>query len=87
MMAADRVIRCTTAGPVLGVAAIVAAASYEHPEHTLRARSRPRLPSELDMGEQYGGRRDAIRWSKEQLADQVGLVVLHGRGTFVPHQD
>ena len=36
------------------------------------------------MGEQYGGRRDAIRWSKEQLADQVGLVMLHGRGTFVP---
>jgi hypothetical protein len=30
MMAADRVIRWTTAGAVLGVAAVAAVASYEH---------------------------------------------------------
>ncbi len=46
-----------------------------------------RLPSELDMAGQYGVSRDVIRRAKEQLADEGWLIVLHGRGTFVAHQD
>jgi DNA-binding GntR family transcriptional regulator len=44
-----------------------------------------RLPSELDMAEQYGVSRDVIRRAKEELAGQGWLIVLHGRGTFVAH--
>jgi DNA-binding GntR family transcriptional regulator len=44
-----------------------------------------RLPSELDMAEQYGVSRDVIRRAKEELAGQGWLIVLHGRGTFVSH--
>jgi len=44
-----------------------------------------RLPSELDMAEQYGVSRDVIRRAKEQLAGEGWLIVLHGRGTFVAH--
>jgi DNA-binding GntR family transcriptional regulator len=46
-----------------------------------------RLPSELDMAEQYGVSRDVIRRAKEQLADEGWLIVLHGRGTFVARPD
>ena len=42
-----------------------------------------RLPSELEMAEQYGVSRDVIRRAKEELAGQGWLIVLHGRGTFV----
>jgi DNA-binding GntR family transcriptional regulator len=44
-----------------------------------------RLPSELDMAEQYGVSRDVIRRAKEELAGEGWLIVLHGRGTFVSH--
>jgi DNA-binding GntR family transcriptional regulator len=44
-----------------------------------------RLPSELDMAEQYGVSRDVIRRAKEELAAQGWLIVLQGRGTFVAH--
>jgi GntR family transcriptional regulator len=44
-----------------------------------------RLPSELDMAEQYGVSRDVIRRAKEELAAEGWLIVLHGRGTFVAH--
>jgi DNA-binding GntR family transcriptional regulator len=44
-----------------------------------------RLPSELDLAEQYGVSRDVIRRAKEELAGQGWLIVLHGRGTFVSH--
>jgi DNA-binding GntR family transcriptional regulator len=44
-----------------------------------------RLPSELEMAEQYGVSRDVIRRAKEDLAEQGWLIVLHGRGTFVAH--
>ena len=44
-----------------------------------------RLPSELDLPEQYGVSRDVIRRAKEELAGQGWLIVLHGRGTFVSH--
>lgn len=44
-----------------------------------------RLPSELDMADQYGVSRDVIRRAKEQLADEGWLIVLQGRGTFVAH--
>lgn len=44
-----------------------------------------RLPSELDMAEQYGVSRDVVRRAKEQLSDEGWLIVLHGRGTFVAH--
>jgi DNA-binding GntR family transcriptional regulator len=44
-----------------------------------------RLPSELDMAEQYGVSRDVIRRAKDELAGQGWLIVLHGRGTFVSH--
>jgi uncharacterized protein DUF2637 len=37
MMAADRVIRWTTAGAVIGVAAVAATASYEHAYTLVRA--------------------------------------------------
>jgi DNA-binding GntR family transcriptional regulator len=42
-----------------------------------------RLPSEIDMAEQYGVSRDVIRRAKEELVGQGWLIVLHGRGTFV----
>jgi DNA-binding GntR family transcriptional regulator len=42
-----------------------------------------RLPSELDMADQYGVSRDVIRRAKEDLAEEGWLIVLHGRGTFV----
>jgi DNA-binding GntR family transcriptional regulator len=44
-----------------------------------------RLPSELDMAEQYGVSRDVIRRAKEGLVTGGWLIVLHGRGTFVAH--
>jgi len=44
-----------------------------------------RLPSEMEMAEQYGVSRDVIRRAKEELAGQGWLIVLHGRGTFVAH--
>ena len=44
-----------------------------------------RLPSELDMAEQYGVSRDVIRRAKEELAGEGWLIVLQGRGTFVAH--
>ncbi len=44
-----------------------------------------RLPSELDMAEQYGVSRDVIRRAKEELAGEGWLILLHGRGTFVAH--
>lgn len=44
-----------------------------------------RLPSEMEMAEQYGVSRDVIRRAKEVLADEGWLIVLHGRGTFVAH--
>jgi DNA-binding GntR family transcriptional regulator len=44
-----------------------------------------RLPSELDMADQYGVSRDVIRRAKEELANEGWLIVLHGRGTFVAH--
>ncbi len=42
-----------------------------------------RLPSELEMADQYGVSRDVIRRAKEALADEGWLIVLQGRGTFV----
>jgi DNA-binding GntR family transcriptional regulator len=44
-----------------------------------------RLPSEMEMAEQYGVSRDVIRRAKEELAGQGWLIVLHGRGTFAAH--
>ena len=44
-----------------------------------------RLPSELDMADQYGVSRDVIRRAKEELAARGWLIVLQGRGTFVAH--
>lgn len=44
-----------------------------------------RLPSELEMAEQYGVSRDVIRRAKEELVGEGWLIVLHGRGTFVAH--
>ena len=38
MIAADRVIRWTSAAAVIGVAAVAAVASYEHAYHLVRAR-------------------------------------------------
>ena len=46
-----------------------------------------RLPSELEMAQQYGVSRDVIRRAKEVLAEEGWLVVLHGRGTFVVRPD
>ena len=42
-----------------------------------------RLPSEMEMAEQYGVSRDVIRRAKEELAGEGWLIILHGRGTFV----
>ena len=44
-----------------------------------------RMPSAMEMAEQYGVSRDVIRRAKEELAGQGWLIVLHGRGTFVAH--
>jgi hypothetical protein len=40
MMAADRIIRWSTAGAVVGVAAVAAVASYEHAYDLVRAQVR-----------------------------------------------
>ena len=46
-----------------------------------------RLPSELEMAEQYGVSRDVIRRAKEELSREGWLIVLQGRGTFVTHPE
>ena len=42
-----------------------------------------RLPSELELSEQYGVARVTIRRALEELRDQQKVVTVHGRGTFV----
>jgi GntR family transcriptional regulator len=46
-------------------------------------RLRGRLPSEVEMAEQYGVARITIRRALRCLADEGAVAVLHGRGTFV----
>ena len=42
-----------------------------------------RLPSELELSEQYGVARVTIRRALEELRDREKVVTVHGRGTFV----
>lgn len=42
-----------------------------------------RLPSELELADQYGVSRDTIRRAIQQLVNEGRVVVLHGRGTWV----
>jgi len=46
-----------------------------------------RLPSEMEMAEQYGVSRDVIRRAKEELVGEGWLIVLQGRGTYVTRPD
>ena len=50
MMAADRIIRWSTAGAVVGVAAVAAVASYEHAYDLVRAHGEVGWPARLVDG-------------------------------------
>ena len=56
MMAADRIIRWSTAGAVVGVAAVAAVASYEHAYDLVRAHGEVGLDG--PAGAADGGRAD-----------------------------
>lgn len=42
-----------------------------------------RLPTEVDLAENYGVARNTIRRAIKELADEKIIVVMHGRGTFI----
>jgi GntR family transcriptional regulator len=42
-----------------------------------------KLPTELEMADQYGVARITVRRAVKELAERGLLVVIHGRGTFV----
>jgi DNA-binding GntR family transcriptional regulator len=42
-----------------------------------------RLPSEVELSEQYGVARVTVRRALEDLREQGKIVTVHGRGTFV----
>jgi DNA-binding GntR family transcriptional regulator len=42
-----------------------------------------RLPSELELSEQYGVARVTVRTAIQQLRERGKVVTVHGRGTFV----
>jgi DNA-binding GntR family transcriptional regulator len=42
-----------------------------------------RLPSELELAEQYGVARVSVRRAIEQLRERGKVVTVHGRGTYV----
>jgi DNA-binding GntR family transcriptional regulator len=42
-----------------------------------------RMPTELELAEQYGVGRITIRRAIAKLADEELVQVIHGRGTFV----
>jgi GntR family transcriptional regulator len=42
-----------------------------------------RLPSEIELSEQYGVARVTVRRAIEQLRERGKVVTVHGRGTFV----
>jgi DNA-binding GntR family transcriptional regulator len=42
-----------------------------------------RLPSEVELSEQYGVARVTVRRALEDLRERGKIVTVHGRGTFV----
>jgi DNA-binding GntR family transcriptional regulator len=42
-----------------------------------------RLPSEVELAEQYGVARITVRRALEELRERGKVVTVHGRGTFV----
>ena len=42
-----------------------------------------RLPSEIELSEQYGVARPTVRRAIEMLRDAGKVVTIHGRGSFV----
>jgi DNA-binding GntR family transcriptional regulator len=42
-----------------------------------------KMPTELEMADQYGVARITVRRAVQELAKQGLLVIVHGRGTFV----
>ncbi len=46
-----------------------------------------RLPSEVDMSQQYGVARMTVRRAVAQLRDKGLVVTVHGRGSFVAPRD
>ncbi|MFG1946943.1 GntR family transcriptional regulator [Nonomuraea sp. NPDC048826] len=45
-----------------------------------------KMPTELEMADQYGVSRVTVRRAVKDLAERGLLVVVHGRGTFVAQQ-
>ncbi|HEX2823581.1 MAG TPA: GntR family transcriptional regulator [Streptosporangiaceae bacterium] len=48
-----------------------------------RIASDTRLPSEVDLAQQYGVARMTVRRAVAQLRDKGLVVTVHGRGSFV----
>ena len=46
-----------------------------------------RLPSEVDLSQQYGVARMTVRRAVAQLRDKGLVVTVHGRGSFVAPRD
>jgi len=46
-----------------------------------------RLPSEVDLSEQYGVARMTVRRAVAQLRDKGLVVTVHGRGSFAAPRD
>jgi hypothetical protein len=71
MTGADRVIRWSTAGAVVGVAAVAAVASYEHAYALVRAHASPGRKAWIWLPCQSGENRPSVRITKseERLQD------------------
>ncbi len=57
---------------------------------TSRQTSQPgdtRLPSEIELSQQYGVARMTVRRAVAQLRDKGLVVTVHGRGSFVAPRD
>lgn len=46
-----------------------------------------KLPAEVELASQYGVARVTVRRAVQELRDRGLLVVVHGRGTYVPPED
>jgi len=46
-----------------------------------------RLPSEIELSEQYGVARMTVRRAVAQLRDKGLVVTVHGRGSFIAPRD
>jgi Protein of unknown function (DUF2637) len=80
MMAADRVVRRSTAGAVVGVAAVAAVRSYEHAYNLVRARGEPGWMPQLAPATVDG----LIYASSMVTLDSASSFRFAAHGAFVP---